>query len=147
MDLGQLLYSPIAGDLVLLIGRVAIGVCFIIHAMGKIGVWGGGGMKGFADWLESLGVPFAPMQAQAAMLTELLGGAALVMGLMTRPACVALMGTMVVAGAIGHKGAGYLITNDPPGAEYTVNLGIICLIFAALGPGMYSVDYFLFAAG
>lgn len=145
MDLSTLLFQPVAADLALLIGRVAIGVCFIIHAMGKLGVFGGGGMKAFAAWLEELGVPMAPMQAQAAMLTELCGGAALALGLLTRPACIALMGTMVVAGALGHKGAGYLITNDPPGSEYTVNLAIVCLVFAALGPGAYSIDAFLFA--
>ena len=42
---------------------------------------------------------------------------------------------MIVAGRIGHKGAGYLITNNPPGAEYTINLAVICAVFLLLGPG------------
>ena len=97
-------------------------------------------MQGFVDWLESLGVPFAPIQARMAMLTELVGGFLLAVGLFTRPACLALTGTMVVAGLIGHRGAGYLITNDPPGAEYTINLAVICMVFCLLGPGMHSLD-------
>ena len=47
---------------------------------------------------------------------------------------------MIVAGALGHKGAGYLITNDPPGAEYTINLAVVCFLFLVLGPGAYSLD-------
>ena len=47
---------------------------------------------------------------------------------------------MLVAGIVGHRGAGYLITNDPPGAEYTINLAIICLMFVLIGPGAISLD-------
>ena len=52
-----------------------------------------------------------------------------------------------MAGVLGHKGAGYLITNNPPGAEYTINLAAICAVFALLGPGHYSLDAVLFGAG
>ena len=128
----------------LLIGRVAIGVCFIIHGLGKLGVVGTGNMAGFVEWLESLGVPMAPVQARMAMLSEIGGGTALALGLLTRPACLLLIATMVVAGALGHKGAGYLITNDPPGAEYTINLAVVCFVFFLLGPGRLSLDYALF---
>jgi uncharacterized membrane protein YphA (DoxX/SURF4 family) len=49
-----------------------------------------------------------------------------------------------VAGRIGHKGAGYLITTDPPGAEYTINLAVVCGLFLLLGPGSISLDALLF---
>ena len=104
-------------DLALLVGRLFIGVCFVIHGLGKLGLVGTGNMQGFVEWLESLGVPMAPVQARMAMLSEIAGGSALALGLLTRPACLLLIVTMIVAGALGHKGAGYLITNDPPGAE------------------------------
>ena len=39
-----------------------------------------------------------------------------------------LIATMVVAARLGHKDAGYLITNDPPGAEYTINLAAVCAV-------------------
>jgi putative oxidoreductase len=51
---------------------------------------------------------------------------------------------MLVAALIGHKGGGYLITNNPPGNEYTINLAAICLAVLLLGPGVYSLDYLLF---
>ena len=95
-------------------------------------------------WLEGLGVPFAAIQARVAMLSELVGGTLLALGLFTRPAALLLVGTMIVAGRLGHRGAGYLITNDPPGAEYTINLAAICLVAALIGPGAYSIDALIF---
>ena len=79
-----------------------------------------------------------------AMVSEIAGGTLLAVGLLTRPACLLLIGTMVVAGRLGHKDAGYLITNDPPGAEYTINLAVICGVFALLGPGRVSLDFLVF---
>lgn len=137
--------NPALVDWAALIGRVAIGICFIIHALGKLGVVGPGNMEGFVAWLADLGVPMPHVQARLAMLSELVGGSLLAIGLLTRPACVLLIFTMLMAGRIGHRGAGYLITNDPPGAEYTINLAVICAVFALLGPGAYSLDAALFS--
>jgi putative oxidoreductase len=136
--------SDSAIDFAILLIRLFIGPCFIVHALGKLGVVGTGNMDGFASWLEDLGVPFAGVQARMAMLSELVGGALLTVGLLTRPACLVLVGTMVVAGKLGHRGAGYLITNDPPGAEYTINLAAIAFAVFVTGPGSISLDALLF---
>ncbi len=146
MELGVLLVESNAflTNLAILIGRVFIGVCFITHALGKLGVVGSGNMQGFVEWLQSLGVPMAPIQARVAMLSELIGGSLLTVGLFTRPACALLIATMIVAGRIGHRGGGYLITNEPQGAEYTINLAAICFVFALLGPGVVSLDALIF---
>ncbi len=146
MDWGNLLTAshPALVDWAVLLGRVAIGVCFIIHALGKLGVVGTGNMQGFVEWLTALGVPMPHVQARLAMLSELSGGLLLTFGFLTRPACLLLIFTMLMAGRIGHRGAGYLITNDPPGAEYTINLAVICAVFALLGPGAFSLDAVLF---
>ena len=128
----------------LLVVRVAIGVCFVTHGLGKLGIVGTGNMAGFVEWLESMNVPMAPIQARLVMLSEIGGGTALALGFLTRPACLVLIFTMIVAGRIGHKGAGYLITNDPPGAEYTVNLAVICFVILLLGPGAVSLDALFF---
>jgi putative oxidoreductase len=146
MNWGTLLTGSTAGlvDLAVFVGRVAIGVCFVIHALGKLGLVGTGNLAGFTEWLRSLGVPYPWVQARMAMLSELSGGTLLALGLFTRPACLLLIFTMGVAGMLGHKGAGYLITNDPPGAEYTINLAVICFVFLLTGPGALSLDAILF---
>ncbi len=146
MDWSAVLVDSTTGmtDFALFFGRVMIGVCFVTHGLGKLGVVGTGNMQGFIDWLASLGVPMAPIQARMAMVSEIGGGTLLALGLFTRPACLLLIGTMIVAGRIGHKGAGYLITNDPPGAEYTINLAVVCFLFFLLGPGAISLDASLF---
>ena len=146
MDLGTLLHGTSAAllDFALLIGRVAIGLCFVVHALGKLGIIGSGTLDGFASWLEELGVPMPAVQARVAMASELVGGLLLVFGLATRPACLVLIITMLVAGIVGHRGAGYLITNDPPGAEYTINLAVICLMYLLVGPGAFSLDAVFF---
>lgn len=146
MDFGSLLTqtSPALTDLAILVLRAFIGVCFVVHGLGKLGVVGTGDMKGFVEWLESMNVPMAALQGRMAMLSEIAGGSALALGFFTRPACLLLIGTMIVAARLGHRNAGYLITNDPPGAEYTVNLAAICFVIALLGPGLFSLDRLLF---
>ena len=146
MDLGALLTetNPLFVDVALLVGRVTIGVCFMIHAFGKLGWVGNGSLDGFAAWLKDLGVPRPEIQARMARLSELAGGALRAVGLLTRPACIVLICTMLVAGIGGHRGAGSLITNDPPGAEYTINLAVICGMFVLFGPGTFSLDAVFF---
>jgi putative oxidoreductase len=147
VDLGTLLIYPWREHLALMLGRMAIGGCFVIHGLGKLGLVGTGSMQGFVEFLKGLGVPLPHVphvQARMAMLSEITGGSLLALGLFTRPACLLLIFTMIVAGRLGHKGAGYLITNDPPGAEYTINLAVICAVFFCLGPGGLSLDALLF---
>ncbi len=146
MEFGPLLLNTYGWmtDIALLIGRVAIGVCFVIHGLGKLGIVGTGTMASFAEWLKELGLPMPGLQARAAMLSEIAAGSLLAVGLFTRPACVLLIATMIVAGRVGHRDSGYLITNDPPGAEYTINLAVICAVFLLLGPGRASLDFLIF---
>lgn len=138
------LLTSLSLDLALLFIRVTIGACFIVHALGKLGLVGTGNMAGFVAWLRSEGVPMPAVQARMAMLSEMAGGIGLVLGLYTRPAALLLVFTMIMAARIGHKNAGYLITNDPPGAEYTINLAAIAGVIAWLGPGALSLDRLIY---
>ncbi|MGZ3726440.1 MAG: DoxX family protein [Pseudobdellovibrio sp.] len=146
MNTNQLLLesSPQLVNAALLMIRLFIGVCFIIHALGKLGLVGGGSMAGFEGWLHSMNIPFAGLQARLAMLAEMFGGIFLTIGLFTRVGALFLIGVMLVAALIGHKGGGYLITNNPPGNEYTLNLAAICALILLMGPGRYSLDALLF---
>lgn len=136
--------SPFLIDLGILLLRLFIGVCFVVHGLGKLGVVGPGSMVGFVGWLKSLGVPFPEIQARIAMLCEIAGGTMIAFGFFTRIGLVFCFATMVVAAAFGHKGGGYLVTNNPPGNEYPLNLAAICVVMFLLGPGSYSLDAWLF---
>ena len=146
MNINQLLLesSPSLVNIALLMIRLFIGVCFIVHALGKLGIVGSGSMAGFEAWLKSMNIPFAGLQARLAMMSEMIGGIFLTLGLLTRVGALLLIGVMLVAALIGHKGGGYLITNNPPGNEYTLNLAAICALILLTGPGNYSLDAFLF---
>lgn len=146
MDLSYLLNasSPFLVDIASLVIRIFIGSCFVIHGLGKLGVVGPGNMKGFEGWLKSLNVPFPEVQARVAMLSEIGGGLLITFGLFTRVGALVCFGVMLVAALIGHKGGGYLITNNPPGNEYTINLAAILVALFLLGPGAYSLDFYLF---
>ena len=130
----------------MLIFRVALGVCFVVHGLGKLGIVGPGNMAGFTGWLQSLGLPFAALQARMAMATEIVGGLLITIGLGTRVAAFFCLIAMLVAVIIGHKGGGYLITNNPPGNEYALNLAILMLVLILLGAGHYSLDAVLFSS-
>jgi putative oxidoreductase len=131
--------------LALLVVRVALGICIIVHGTGKLG-WlksNPAGVEGFAGWLTALGMPYPLFNAWAATLTEFVGGILFTLGLGTRFVALMLMINMIVATTIGHKGGGYLILNNPPGIEYALNLAILFGMFVLVGPGMFSLDYLL----
>jgi putative oxidoreductase len=131
--------------LALFIVRVALGVCIIVHGLGKLGFHptNPGGVKAFAGWLESMNMPFPLLNAWIATLVEFGGGILFTLGLGTRFVAFALTVNMFIAASTGHKGGGYLILNNPPGAEYAINLTVLFGMFVLLGPGALSLDYLL----
>ena len=137
------LTTPFMCDIAVLVLRLFIGVCFVVHGLGKLGWVGTGNMDGFTGWLKSLGLPFAGAQARMAMAAEISGGIMITLGLYTRVGVVLCFFTMMMAVFIGHKGGGYLITNNPPGREYALNLAVICVVLFLFGPGSYSIDAFM----
>lgn len=102
-------------------------------------------MAGFAGFLESMGVPAPLLAAYVSATTELVGGLLITIGLLTRVAAVPLAINMFVAAFTAHA-TSYFITNDPPGMEYALNLGVVFAAIALLGPGKFSVDARLFGS-
>ena len=83
---------------------------FFAHGAQKVFGWfGGPGLRGVIGYFkQSLGIP-APLTVLAA-LTELLGGLAMIVGFLVRPAAVGLIIVMVVAIAQVHSRHGFFST-------------------------------------
>ena len=91
----------------------------------------------FIDGVGEMGLPFPIVMAWAAALSEFLGGLMLAAGLLTRPAALAIIGTMGVAAFVAHAG-------DPFGKrEMALLYGIVAVAFAFKGAGRYSIDRLL----
>ncbi|MGQ0825859.1 MAG: DoxX family protein [Actinomycetota bacterium] len=125
-------------NLGLLILRVAVGATMVAHGYNH--VWRGGKIAGTGRWFESLGMKPGPLHAWLASATELVAGAALIVGFFTPYAAGACAGVMLVALVVNHRKNGFFIFRPGEGWEYVGNLAAACFGIACLGPGEWSVD-------
>lgn len=130
-------------DIGLLLIRLVIGLLFIGHGAQKLFGWFGGyGLKGTGDWMDSLGLKPGMTMALLAGLTELIGGILLVLGLLTPLAGLMIAATMVMAIVKVHGPNGLWSTQN--GYEYNLILLVVAIGIALIGPGQYALDAFLF---
>lgn len=122
-----------AGPYVLPMVRLAAGLLLIPHGASKFAY----GLDGFAGYLGSLGYAPPLMWAWALALTETVGGALLALGLLTRPAALAIFIFMVNA-VLHHLPNGYKWTEG--GFEYPLLWGLLALMFFIRGGGKCSLD-------
>jgi putative oxidoreductase len=104
-----------------------------------------GGMK-ILDWFGGIpaqfgGHPHLMSQAWIGGTLELVGGAAILLGLFTRPVAFLLAGEMAVAYFQFHQPNGFWPIQNH--GESAVLFCFIFLFFAAHGAGTWSVDRFL----
>jgi len=119
-------------DLGLLILRIGIGAMFVGHGLPKM-------IGGPTRWAElgeavgNLGVHVGPPAVWGflAAISELLGGILLATGVLFRPACLFLLGTMLVA-TITHVSKGHDFDQTSHAAEMTVLF--LSLLFIGPGP-------------
>jgi putative oxidoreductase len=126
-------------NLALLIFRVGIGVVMLAHGVNHI--FGGGRIEGTAGWFGSMGMRRPLVQAWLASITEIGVGTLLVLGLLTPFAAAGVVGVMVVAFAINHRGNGFFIFRPGEGWEYVMTLVLSGVVLGALGPGEWSIDH------
>lgn len=125
-------------DALALLGRVLLGVMFVISGFGKIT-----GFAGTVGYIASKGLPMPEVLAGIAAAIEFLGGIALLVGFKTRWAALAFAVFLVVITPIFHN------FWDAPAAQamgqqinFMKNVSILggMLLVMAFGPGKYSVD-------
>jgi putative oxidoreductase len=114
--------------------RVVVGVVFLGHGAQKLFEWG---FHGTVARFGAMGVPVPPVSAAIVTAVELIGGSALVIGLLTRWAAALNGFDMMVAILLVHLKNGFL---KPGGFEHPLTLLAACIALVVLGPGAASVD-------
>ena len=128
-------------NLALLVLRCGAGAVMLAHGINHI--YGGGKIEGTARWFASLGMTPGIVHAWLASLTEVAGGIALVLGLLTPLGGAAVVGVMLVAIITNHRGNGFFIFRPGEGWEYVMTLTIVGFAIAVVGPGEWSLDHAL----
>ncbi|WP_166224459.1 DoxX family protein [Pseudomonas atagonensis] len=119
--------------------RIAVGVIFAAHGSQKLfGLFGGYGLAGTAQYMDSIGLHPGYVMATLAGGTEFFAGLALIIGLLVRPAALGLTFLSLVAIFTVHIGNGLFMANN--GYEFALALlgGSIAVLIE--GAGKLSVD-------
>ena len=93
--------------------RILVGIIFVAHGSQKLfGAFGGYGLEGTGQYMESLGLTPGYLMALLSGSAEFFGGLGLVVGLLARPAAVVLAATLVVAIFSVHISHGLFMANN-----------------------------------
>ncbi|MBZ5572394.1 MAG: DoxX family protein [Acidobacteriia bacterium] len=108
--------------------RVTVGTVFVAHGVSKLFM----GFTNVTDFLTPLGIPYPTIAAVVLTLVELLGGLAMILGVLTRYVAIMLAFDMAVAIMTVHMRNGFFMPN---GLEYPMVLLAANLNFVLAGGG------------
>ncbi|HSV35770.1 MAG TPA: DoxX family protein [Ramlibacter sp.] len=124
--------------------RIPAGIIFAAHGAQKLFGWFGGyGLGGTAQWLDSIGLGPGMVMALLVASAEFFGGLALVAGLLVRPAAAVLAFAMAVAIFAVHADKGLFVAKN--GYEFALALLAIAASLVVTGAGRASIDRALVA--
>lgn len=132
---GGIKSSSLPLDFALLIARLWVGIPMAF-------VWGIGKLPpppGFVSNVGSLGFPMPTFFAWCAALSEIVGGALLILGVMTRPAALFLGFTMFVAAFMAKADLSFF----DPGRLNPTHFLVFCTLLLLTGAGRLSIDQIL----
>ncbi len=114
--------------------RVVTGIVFAAHGYQKLFTYG---IAGVQSGFTQMGVPLPTITAPLVSGLELVGGLALIVGLLTRLVALGLAIDMFGAIAFVHFAAGFFM---PKGYEFVLVLFAASLTLAVAGAGSLSID-------
>ncbi|MFA0082993.1 DoxX family protein [Vibrio breoganii] len=122
-----------------LVLRVPIGLIFMAHGAQKLfAMFGGYGLEGTGQWMDSIGLGPGYLMALMAGSAEFFGGLFIIVGLLTRPTALVLAFTMVVAIVTVHLENGLFMSNN--GYEFGLSLAVISFALMFQGGGRLAID-------
>lgn len=127
--------TPVLTDVVLLLARVGLGIVLLAHGWQKFNEYT---VDGTAASFADMGIPAPAAAALFAAVVELVGGLALIAGLLTPVFALLNVANLLGALVLVHIGNGPFIANN--GYELVLALIAGLLVIAALGAGRFSVD-------
>ncbi|MGW9308307.1 DoxX family protein [Saccharomonospora azurea] len=125
-------------DFGLFVIRIAVGGLMIAHGLQKLGLLGGPGIDGFAQALTAMGFSDqTTLLAWITALSEVGGGALLVLGLFTPFGAAAVLG--VLANAVyGKLESGFFAATG--GFEFDLLIAVVAFALLFTGAGRVSLD-------
>ncbi len=126
-------HSRTASVLALTLLRVFVGIVFVVHGAQKLD-----DIAGVTAGFAKAGIPAPEAATYLAILGELFGGLGLLLGALTPLAAMGPVLVMASAIYFVHRDNGMF--NQNHGWEWPLTLLLVCLYFAAHGPGPISVD-------
>lgn len=119
--------------------RLTLGIIFIAHGLQKVfGYWGGPGLSTWIGRDAPLGLRPAVFWLGAAAFAELVGGALVLLGLLTRVGAFGIACVMLVAMISVHWPRGFFAGTG--GIEFTLALLGMALALLIAGGGRASID-------
>lgn len=130
--------QAVAADAGLVVLRIVIGAVFIAHGWGDATQEGGAGAN--VENYRGAGIPLPELSAWFGAYMQLIGGALLIAGALTRLSATGLF--LVMAGAViwVHPGEPLVLQPDGSGSGFAVVMGTASLALVALGAGRFSAD-------
>lgn len=128
---------PVAPGLASLVLRAVVGVVLVAHGLPKLER----GVGAFAANVADLGVPFPEAAAWGVVAIEVVGGAMLLAGLLTRIWAVLAAALMAGTTLLAKVDAGLVGSGGQSGMELDLLILAGALAIALIGPGPASVDH------
>lgn len=114
--------------------RIVVGAVFLAHGWQKFNQMG---HTGVTQFFTQLGAPAPAASAWLIMFMEVIGGVALILGVLTRLAAIGLACDMIGAIILFHSKHGFFV---PDGIEFVMTLLGALVGLAIAGSGAVSID-------
>ncbi|WP_129661742.1 DoxX family protein [Rothia uropygialis] len=124
----------LSAPLGLLLLRVGLGIVFLMHGLQKFNEWT---LDGTAANFQQMGIPSPELSAAVAAYAELIGGIALIVGVLSRLAGLVLAIDMFGAIYFVHGSQGFFAADG--GYESVLVLALASLAVFLLGPGRFAI--------